>query len=159
DQALRTIATRDSGARSWRSAEQEHHIRTGHLTRRRFPPTSAARNVVTVNHEWCAISRGDPRVPTVAYSAASAGRRPWHRRCSSHNRQRSLRDPPHTFETSCDHHSHWAPVDRYQPCFELASGGMATVYLARVTARAGFDRFVALKRIHPHLVKEPGFVE
>jgi serine/threonine-protein kinase len=36
---------------------------------------------------------------------------------------------------------------------------MATVYLARVTARAGFDRFVALKRIHPHLLKEPGFVE
>src|SRR5215813_1774384 len=63
------------------------------------------------------------------------------------------------FELPCDHHSHWAPVDRYQPCFELASGGMATVYLARVTARAGFDRFVALKRIHPHLVKEPGFVE
>jgi serine/threonine-protein kinase len=64
------------------------------------------------------------------------------------------------FETSYDrHHSYWAPVDRYQPCFELASGGMATVYLARVTARAGFDRFVALKRIHPHLVKEPGFAE
>src|SRR6266536_4592672 len=64
-----------------------------------------------------------------------------------------------TFETPSDHPSRWAPIDRYQPCFELASGGMATVYLARVTARVGFDRFVALKRIHPHLVKEPGFVE
>jgi serine/threonine protein kinase len=61
--------------------------------------------------------------------------------------------------TPCDQQSHWAPIDRYRPCFELASGGMATVYLARVTARSGFDRFVALKRIHPHLVKEPGFVE
>ena len=65
----------------------------------------------------------------------------------------------HTGETSGERHSHWAPVDRYQPCFEIAHGGMATVYLARVTARAGFDRFVALKRIHPHLLKEPGFVE
>jgi serine/threonine-protein kinase len=68
-------------------------------------------------------------------------------------------DQRQTGETAGDRHAHWAPIERYQPCFELATGGMATVYLARVTARAGFDRFVALKRIHPHLVKEPGFIE
>ncbi len=28
----------------------------------------------------------------------------------------------HTFETSYDHHSHWAPVDRYQPCFRACFG-------------------------------------
>jgi serine/threonine-protein kinase len=70
-----------------------------------------------------------------------------------------IMDQRRTSGSPADRQSHWAPVDRYQPCFELASGGMATVYLARVTARAGFDRFVALKRIHPHLLKEPGFVE
>ncbi len=67
--------------------------------------------------------------------------------------------PTQNSETRTDPRALWTPIDRYQPCFELASGGMATVYLARVTARAGFDRFVALKRIHPHLIKEPGFVE
>jgi len=56
-------------------------------------------------------------------------------------------------------YSPWRAIDRYEPCFELASGGMGTVFLARVTARAALHRFVALKRIHPHLVKEPGFVE
>lgn len=56
-------------------------------------------------------------------------------------------------------YSPWRAIDRYQPCFELASGGMGTVFLARVTARAALQRFVALKRIHPHLVKEPGFLE
>jgi len=53
----------------------------------------------------------------------------------------------------------WCAIDRYEPCFELASGGMGTVFLARVTSRAALHRFVALKRIHPHLVGEPGFLE
>jgi hypothetical protein len=63
------------------------------------------------------------------------------------------------FESPCDHHLHWAPVDRYQPCFELASGGMATVYLARVTARAGFHRFVALKLEERRFDVDSGRVE
>src|SRR6266542_4214273 len=67
--------------------------------------------------------------------------------------------PSHNCETPSDARSLWTPIDRYQPCFEIACGGMAILYLVRVTARAGFDRFVALKRIHAHLLKEPGFVE
>jgi serine/threonine-protein kinase len=50
-------------------------------------------------------------------------------------------------------------ADRYEPCFEIASGGMATVYLARATSGAGVHRFVALKRIHPHLVGDKNFRE
>ena len=50
-------------------------------------------------------------------------------------------------------------VGRYQLCFELASGGMAKVYLARVGGAAGFDKLVALKRIHPHLAEQHGFLE
>ncbi|NUO47337.1 MAG: serine/threonine protein kinase [Polyangiaceae bacterium] len=39
--------------------------------------------------------------------------------------------------------------------FELATGGMATVLLARQVGDAGFERLVALKRVHRHLVKDP----
>ena len=50
-------------------------------------------------------------------------------------------------------------VGRYRLCFELASGGMATVYLARMDGPHGFEKLVALKRIHPHLVSERAYVE
>ena len=50
-------------------------------------------------------------------------------------------------------------LDRYELIAELASGGMATVYLARITGVAGFQRLVAVKRLHPHLAREPEFIE
>jgi serine/threonine-protein kinase len=64
-------------------------------------------------------------------------------------------------------------LDQYELVAEIATGGMATVYLARL-ASAGDDgtspalpergrnqgeRFVAIKRLHPHLAYEPEFVE
>jgi serine/threonine-protein kinase len=48
---------------------------------------------------------------------------------------------------------------RFELIAELASGGMATVFLARLVGTAGFQRFVAIKRLHPHLAREPEFVE
>jgi serine/threonine-protein kinase len=36
---------------------------------------------------------------------------------------------------------------------------MATVYLARFVGVAGFKRFVAIKRLHPHLAKEQDFIQ
>src|SRR5690606_39959867 len=36
---------------------------------------------------------------------------------------------------------------------------MATVYLARLTGVGGFQRFFAIKRLHPHLAGEKEFVE
>jgi serine/threonine-protein kinase len=50
-------------------------------------------------------------------------------------------------------------VDRYELIGEIASGGMATVYLARLSGVGGFRRFVAMKRLHPHLAGEKEFVE
>ncbi len=50
-------------------------------------------------------------------------------------------------------------VGRYQLAFEIASGGMATVYLAATHGPAGFEKVFALKRIHPHLAKEKNYVE
>ncbi len=49
-------------------------------------------------------------------------------------------------------------IDRYELIGEIASGGMATVFLARLTGLGGFQRFVALKRLHPHLQSEKDFV-
>jgi len=48
--------------------------------------------------------------------------------------------------------------DRYELVAELAAGGMATVYLARVLGMADFKRLFAIKRLHPHLAKEPEFI-
>ena len=50
-------------------------------------------------------------------------------------------------------------IGRYELCFELASGGMASVHLARVEGNPGFEKLVALKRIHPHLACEPEYIE
>jgi serine/threonine-protein kinase len=50
-------------------------------------------------------------------------------------------------------------LDRYQLIGEIASGGMATVYLARLAGVGGFSRLVAIKRLHPHLAREREFVE
>jgi eukaryotic-like serine/threonine-protein kinase len=50
-------------------------------------------------------------------------------------------------------------LDRYELVAELASGGMATVFLGRILGAGGFQRFVAIKRLHPHLASEQEFVE
>ena len=42
---------------------------------------------------------------------------------------------------------------------EIASGGMATVHLAVNRGLAGFEKFVAVKRIHPHLAQDKEFYE
>src|SRR5262249_24958749 len=40
---------------------------------------------------------------------------------------------------------------RYELLLPIATGGMATVYLARARGVVGFEREVALKMMHPHL--------
>ncbi len=47
----------------------------------------------------------------------------------------------------------------YQLCVELARGGMATLFLARVDGRAGLHRYVALKCIRPELAEDERFVQ
>ena len=36
---------------------------------------------------------------------------------------------------------------------------MATVFLGRISGAGGFQRFVGIKRLHPHLAREPEFIE
>ena len=48
-------------------------------------------------------------------------------------------------------------VGRYELIVEIASGGMAAVYLARARGASGFERLVAAKIPHPHLRKDEEF--
>ncbi len=48
-----------------------------------------------------------------------------------------------------------AYVGRYELLVELASGGMATVYVGRQRGAAGFERLVAIKRMHRHISAVP----
>lgn len=53
---------------------------------------------------------------------------------------------------------HLPCIDRYELIAEIASGGMASVYLSRLVGMGGFERFFAIKRLHPHLGNDEGFV-
>ena len=49
-------------------------------------------------------------------------------------------------------------LGRYEILTQLASGGMASVYVARAQGVAGFERLVAIKVLHPHLAYEEEFI-
>ena len=49
-------------------------------------------------------------------------------------------------------------LGRYELVRQLAVGGMAEIYLAKTNGIAGFERYVALKMIHPHLAARERFV-
>ena len=49
-------------------------------------------------------------------------------------------------------------LGRYEVLTQLASGGMAAVYVARAQGVAGFERLVAIKILHPHLAHEEEFI-
>lgn len=48
-------------------------------------------------------------------------------------------------------------LGRYALHAEIASGGMATVYLGRLQGPVGFSKVVAIKRMHPHIAQDPDF--
>jgi serine/threonine-protein kinase len=49
-------------------------------------------------------------------------------------------------------------VGRYALYDAIAAGGMATVHLGRLLGQAGFERTVAIKRLHPQFAQDPEFV-
>jgi eukaryotic-like serine/threonine-protein kinase len=53
-----------------------------------------------------------------------------------------------------------APIrlGRYELHGEIASGGMASLHLGCLVGAVGFSRIVAIKRLHPHVSREPEFV-
>jgi serine/threonine-protein kinase len=48
-------------------------------------------------------------------------------------------------------------IGRYKIHDPVASGGMASVHLGKLSGPGGFARTVAIKRMHPHLVKDAEF--
>ncbi len=50
-------------------------------------------------------------------------------------------------------------IGRYEIIYPVAAGGMATVYVARLSGPAGFEKLVAIKVIHPHLATQQIFVD
>jgi len=50
-------------------------------------------------------------------------------------------------------------LGRYRVVDEIGIGGMASVHLARMDGPGGFQKWVAIKRIHPHLVEDDSFIQ
>jgi serine/threonine-protein kinase len=50
-------------------------------------------------------------------------------------------------------------LDRYQLLCSLAQGGMASVWLARLRGKRGFERLFAIKTIRTEFILEPGYEE
>jgi serine/threonine protein kinase len=52
-----------------------------------------------------------------------------------------------------------ARIGSYEPLIRLASGGMASLYIARHAGAAGFERLVVIKRVHSHLLGNRQFCD
>lgn len=50
-------------------------------------------------------------------------------------------------------------LGRYRIVDEIGIGGMASVHLARMDGPGGFQKWVAIKKIHAHLVEDESFVQ
>ena len=48
-------------------------------------------------------------------------------------------------------------LGNYEPLLQLATGGMAQVFVARQVGAAGFERLVVVKRVHKHLLANHDF--
>jgi serine/threonine protein kinase len=49
-------------------------------------------------------------------------------------------------------------LGRYTLRYRIAQGGMASVYLAQLRGTAGFEKWIAMKTIHPHIATSTRFV-
>jgi len=50
-------------------------------------------------------------------------------------------------------------IGTYEPLIRLASGGMASLYVARHAGAGGFERLVVIKRVHSHLLGNRHFCD
>jgi eukaryotic-like serine/threonine-protein kinase len=50
-------------------------------------------------------------------------------------------------------------IGNYEPLVRLASGGMASLYIARHAGAGGFERLVVIKRVHSHLLVNRQFCD
>lgn len=59
--------------------------------------------------------------------------------------------------TAISHRDQLPSASRYELLVKIASGGMATVYVGRLSAAVGITRLVAIKRAHAHLLENATF--
>ena len=52
-----------------------------------------------------------------------------------------------------------AKIGKYELIRQLATGGMAEVFLAKTGGALGFEKMVVVKRIRPHLLSDPQFLQ
>ena len=65
----------------------------------------------------------------------------------------------YTFETmEVAQASEASSFGKYTLVAKLATGGMAEIFLARLLSDGGFEKLICIKRILPHLAKDPQFV-
>lgn len=50
-------------------------------------------------------------------------------------------------------------LGRYRVVDEIGVGGMASVHLARMDGPGGFQKWIAIKRIHAHLIEDESFIQ
>src|SRR5262245_36406118 len=55
--------------------------------------------------------------------------------------------------------AHPSTLGRYRVFDRIGEGSMASVYLARADDPAGAHRWIAIKRMHPHLAEDAPFVD
>src|SRR5687768_3899802 len=91
----------------------------------------------------------------------SSGRNAGASRASTHGQERSV--PGAARSGGGSSKGERAPgtffLGRYRVVEEIGIGGMATVHLARMDGPGGFQKWVAIKRIHPNLVEDDQFVD
>ena len=56
-------------------------------------------------------------------------------------------------------HSVQRQFGRYELLYRLAAGGMAQLFVGRFSGMQGFEKLLAIKRIHDHLTEDPQFVK
>jgi serine/threonine-protein kinase len=50
-------------------------------------------------------------------------------------------------------------LGRYELLLRMASGGMASLWLARISGPDQFEKLICIKKVHEHLVQERRFIE
>jgi serine/threonine-protein kinase len=61
-------------------------------------------------------------------------------------------------QTSADHDALPCRFGKYELLRRIGAGGMAEVFKAKLTGEHGFEKLVAIKRILPHLSRNPDFL-
>ena len=157
---------RDRRARSLRSAREEHDPRRTSTSASPRPIRSIARPTVrgsasissrTRRRRTSSTSRTASRPRSCARSIAARRRRCASSGCSS------IRAAPRCSSRDRSRRIWRRVAERqfgpYRLVRQIAVGGMAEIHLAKTKGIAGFEKYVALKMIHPNFAEDDQFIQ